>query len=381
MNSRENSKENLTDIEKYTLSVDNDKLIVCYDDNKYVCDNCIKPKTKKTKRLLYAIKGKGSLSLKISTNMSIKHIVYLIVMHPLYDDEIYIMSENGYKNEYSESQIEIKNNLNEETKPKTAPLCYIYVLELEQNKFYVGKSSKPLNRTGEHIASTLLNDASCTGAGWTKMYSPVKILEVSASYDEFDEDVYTLRYMKKNGIDNVRGGSFCELNLSRENVATLEKMIAGADDKCYYCGSSGHYINECPQKSLRRVTKKRKEKSIKLKDIPKSRIAKYYGATKLLQNSNIDMANVNEKSAKGGNTNNTNNTQNINNTNSAKNENYKCKFCGKNFDTKQKQTYHENLVCKKNKRVEMGRKVEEDFDRILEKNKHLLDKKKNKGIK
>src|SRR3989442_795002 len=79
-----------------------------------------------------------------------------------------------------------------------------------------------------------------------------KIIRIIASYDEFDEDIHTLRYMKDKGIDNVRGGSFCELNLTNDNVSTIAKMLRGSEDKCYYCGHPDHFINECPQRKVRR---------------------------------------------------------------------------------------------------------------------------------
>jgi predicted GIY-YIG superfamily endonuclease len=351
-NAEPDTEEKCTGIE-YTMSVEKDTLIIFYktsvnaDIKKYICKNCIDTKTKKTRRLISAIKNDKNMSLKLIINPLNSRVLNLVINHPLYDDEIYYMCEEGCI---------INNNSIEEIDADTRnkkPLCYIYILELEQNKFYVGKSLKPLSRTGEHIASTLLNDTTCSGAAWTRMYQPVKILNVMISYDEFDEDVMTIRYMKDKGIDNVRGGSFCELNLARENVITISKMITGSDDKCYYCGECDHYINACPQKNMKRITKKHKEQVLKVKDIPKSKITKYYGASKLLQNSNIDMSNMMNKPH-------------------SQEFHYNCKFCNKIFDTFQKKTYHENMVCDKNKRVAIGKKAEANVDAILETNKHLL---------
>lgn len=360
-------------INDYTLSVDKSDLIVFYDDKKYVCKNSIYSKTKKTKRLLYALKNKANLSLSVSIIPDKKHIIYLIIKHPLYDDDIYKMIDETFDLDCDDKNSINDINISKDSCPKKI-LNYIYVLELEQNKYYVGKSSKPLNRTGEHIASTLFNDVSSSGAGWTRMYAPNKILEVHASYDEFDEDLYTLRYMKNHGIDNVRGGSFCELNLSQNNIVTLEKMLAGANDRCYYCGSSDHYVNACPQKNIRRVTKKHKEKTLKLSNIPKARIANYFGATKLLQNSNININNMNKDSMNNENISDNDNDVNDNNQRKI----FQCKYCGKACDSQQKLSTHENMICPKNKRVAMGKKVEADVDKILEKNKHLLEGKNRK---
>jgi hypothetical protein len=52
--------------------------------------------------------------------------------------------------------------------------------------------------------------------------------------------------MSEYGINNVRGGSFCQITLSNDNKNTILKMINGSTDKCYLCGKHGHYIKDCP---------------------------------------------------------------------------------------------------------------------------------------
>jgi hypothetical protein len=51
--------------------------------------------------------------------------------------------------------------------------------------------------------------------------------------------------MEKYGINNVRGGSFCEIKLSDTNISTLNQMIRGVTDKCYICGRNDHFANDC----------------------------------------------------------------------------------------------------------------------------------------
>jgi hypothetical protein len=51
--------------------------------------------------------------------------------------------------------------------------------------------------------------------------------------------------MDKYGIDNVRGGSFCNMNLTDAERNVLQKMINTYTNKCFSCGQSGHYANEC----------------------------------------------------------------------------------------------------------------------------------------
>lgn len=402
----DSSKEDNNSGSEYVLSIDDNDLVVYKDDDKYICKNCVDPKTKKTKRLLCAIKKRANMSIKIINVDNVSdtdkldnepeksnktHRLDLRVIHPLYDDDLYIMYNKDIVNIMYESDLALAVDVTKGTNNKNKPLCYIYVLFLEQDKYYVGKSVKPMSRTGSHIASTLFDDKICKGggSGWTRMYTPIKILEVTPSYDEFDEDRFTLKYMKNKGIDNVRGGSFCELNLSRENVVTLEKMLAGAGDKCYYCGSSDHFISACPQKNMKRVAKKQKKTTIKAKDIPKSKILKYYGATQLLKNSNLkgndnahdDNDNDNESDIEDNNNDNAESRDNTNihnekvvEVNGAKS--FQCRYCNKSFTSNQSRNNHENLLCTKSAKVIKGKLIEADVDAILEANKRYIKPKK-----
>ena len=75
-------------------------------------------------------------------------------------------------------------------------MYYIYILLLESNKYYIGKTKKPKFRIDKHFKSNT--------TAWTNKYKPVKLIEIIPLEDSFDEDKYTLKYMKKYGIKNVR---------------------------------------------------------------------------------------------------------------------------------------------------------------------------------
>ena len=120
-----------------------------------------------------------------------------------------------------------------------AAKCFIYLLKLEQDKYYIGRTNNPERRMLEHIES---NGA---GAYWTTMYKPVKLTIIKRNADPFDEDKYVKLYMSKKGIDNVRGGSYSASVLSPQTVRQLLNEIQNATDRCFKCNQAGHFSKDC----------------------------------------------------------------------------------------------------------------------------------------
>ena len=90
---------------------------------------------------------------------------------------------------------------------------FIYILELQENKFYVGKTNNPNFRLNRHFNSN--------GSVWTKKYKPIKVKDLINNCGDFDEQKYTLRCMKDYGIDNVRGGPWCEININKYKTENI----------------------------------------------------------------------------------------------------------------------------------------------------------------
>lgn len=116
-------------------------------------------------------------------------------------------------------------------------MVYIYVLELQSNKYYVGKTTNPKIRIDQHFDEI--------GSAWTKKYKPLNIIQLIPDCDDFDENKWTLKYMHTKGIDNVRGGSYCDIKLSQDTISHILNMINGSVDKCYICGEIGHFAKMC----------------------------------------------------------------------------------------------------------------------------------------
>ena len=114
----------------------------------------------------------------------------------------------------------------------------IYILELVNNKFYVGKTSKLVcERFTEHKSGK--------GSLWTKLYPPIRILKIIDNGDNFDEDKYTKLYMSMYGIDNVRGGTYITQYLSQQEKQFIQKEIWAATNVCTKCGYGTHFVSQC----------------------------------------------------------------------------------------------------------------------------------------
>ena len=118
-------------------------------------------------------------------------------------------------------------------------MVYIYIRQLEKGKFYVGKTINPSFRLDSHFNSN--------GSAWTKIYKPIKMIELIPNCDDYDEDKYTRMYMDKYGIDNVRGGSFVSVELEQSTINHLTQMKNGTTNKCFIYGKSGHFAKDCSE--------------------------------------------------------------------------------------------------------------------------------------
>jgi hypothetical protein len=170
-------------------------------------------------------------------------------------------------------------------------MVFIYILKLSNNKYYIGKTTNPKFRLNDHFNNY--------GSVWTSKFKPIKVLEVIKNCDDYDEDKYTLKYMGKYGINNVRGGTFCEIKLTDENKNTINKMINGSTDKCYTCGKKGHFTSNC----------KHKEKT--------------YSDSNLSSEEESDLSSEEES------------------------DSWMCSYCGKIFGSYKGAQFHEKNHCKK----------------------------------
>lgn len=92
----------------------------------------------------------------------------------------------------------------------------VYVLKCEQDKIYVGHTMNLNLRIAQHWARQ--------GAQWTKKYPPLELIQVIAFGSKELENKVTLLYMKDWGVDNVRGGSYCQASVSSKTSKLVEEL-------------------------------------------------------------------------------------------------------------------------------------------------------------
>lgn len=92
----------------------------------------------------------------------------------------------------------------------------VYVLELEDHKYYIGITANLNLRLYQHIMGA--------GSKWTKTYKYKRIVEVTIGTIQ-DENRITERYILKYGIDNVSGGKYVKQSTKDKFGKRLESIM------------------------------------------------------------------------------------------------------------------------------------------------------------
>lgn len=99
----------------------------------------------------------------------------------------------------------------------------LYVLELENGKYFVGSTENVIACMEQHQDGTFCD--------FTAVNKPIKVIEQRQMISRFNENALVQEYMAKYGVANVRGGSHVSNKMSASEVVYLQKDIMYATNK------------------------------------------------------------------------------------------------------------------------------------------------------
>jgi predicted GIY-YIG superfamily endonuclease len=108
----------------------------------------------------------------------------------------------------------------------------VYVLECEDDKYYVGSTRNRKQRYRQHF------DNPKGGSKWTKLHKPIKVIaeykRIPEKYLMGMESQKTAEFMIKYGVNNVRGASFCfARNFEHADISTLTGFLGHYNQLSY----------------------------------------------------------------------------------------------------------------------------------------------------
>jgi predicted GIY-YIG superfamily endonuclease len=109
-------------------------------------------------------------------------------------------------------------------------MAYVYTLNLENGRKYVGMTSNLNKRINDHFNGN--------GAKWTQKYSPISVNSVKKVSDvscakKLETKIYN-KMKDYHGIEKVRGAG---------HTSSIEPKKKSSG--CYRCGRESHWIVDC----------------------------------------------------------------------------------------------------------------------------------------
>jgi len=121
----------------------------------------------------------------------------------------------------------------------------VYVIKLNNGKYYVGKSNYIRSRIKQHKSDDCAKFVKMNG-GLKKRIATLTTYDANFSNWEKNE---TIARMIKHGFNNVRGWEYTDCkDLTKFDYYAIRKEILGLTDRCRKCGRQGHLASDCNEK-------------------------------------------------------------------------------------------------------------------------------------
>ena len=125
----------------------------------------------------------------------------------------------------------------------------VYVLQLHNGGYYVGKSDNIDARVRQHTSGA--------GSAWCRHKGGL-VTEVPTVFSGSLEDISswemneTVTQMLLHGYENVRGWEFTSCTaLTSGELDTIKNVIMGQTNNCRKCGNEGHFANACNSRNVK----------------------------------------------------------------------------------------------------------------------------------
>lgn len=96
---------------------------------------------------------------------------------------------------------------------QTSRINWLYILRLQGDHYYVGTTRDLSTRFEDHWGGT--------ATPWTKKHTPIEVVSIFRDKTTFDENAKVHELMSIHGIDKVRGGSYSNCELSKQQIENI----------------------------------------------------------------------------------------------------------------------------------------------------------------
>ena len=97
-------------------------------------------------------------------------------------------------------------------------MSLLFIIKCQQEKYYLGLSNSFVSIFFKHYENH-------NNVSWLNIYKPIQIVHIEHFFNLNKLNNCVIYYMFVYGIENVRGGSYSNINLSNEQYVEIHDQI------------------------------------------------------------------------------------------------------------------------------------------------------------